>query len=462
MATNTKQLLSLKELYKKLGGGSSSSNEVKDAGAISSTWGSNVYIVGGLSGTVVPNNGEIRPVFNLKYGNTAAAAYNNNSLTSINVKDDSWDSSSQFSINDSTCYFYSGSSAVGAGYYMQSTPISGTTDRYNYYKTTSAGKVNETGIYIAEYFHWTNSAVTVNRDGDYAYAEYSTNDSDITITSKYRARLDGTVTSTTDSYLNVDIQSAYPRLRLYRDQISSSYPITVVTARGTHFNTYYYHELLVVPPWDIYGSNITGVSSSGSTVTPTVNTNMGGYTLSSDKLWATVSGNNVIIDASTDPSTRTATITATGRVSGTWSTIAYDSGDVSGTFTITQNAYVPPTTRLYVVVRMADTTTAYLSTSPSHITSGYLVAAPANILIKSISVSNALGYTRAMRPAGTTLQSGNSTVTLRYEPDIPDPISGGTYTDPATTINNSGTAEWSSGSAPTGYVIDGTVRWLTN
>ena len=444
MATDSKQLLNLRELYNKLGGGSSSSNEIKDAGAISSTWGGNVYIIGGLSGTVVPNNGEIRPVFNFKYGATASAAYNTSSLTSVNVKDDSWDSSAAFSINDSTCYFYNGSSAASVGYYMESNPISGTSDSYNYYKTISGGKVSESGIYIPEYFNWDNQTITVDRDGNYVYAPYSTNDSNISVYSKYRASVTGTITSTTDSSLSIDVQSSYPRLRLARDQINSNFPVTLVTVKGAHFNTDYYHELLVVPPWDIYGSNITGVSSSGDRVTPTVNTNMGGYTLSSNKSWATVSGNNVVIDANTNPGTRTATITATGRVSGTWSTIAYDSGNVSGTFTITQNG---ANVLIYILVDEQERSTCYVSTVNNDF--NHLIHAPKKIFINNIVVR----VGNQTYPGSCEISQGSFTGTISWDYGMP--------TDQYITFDSVGDVIWEYNTPPTGYEFGNTnLIWL--
>ena len=106
--------------------------------------------MGSLSGSRIPNNSEVRPVFNLKYGSTPLNAYSNNSTTAINVKNDSWDSTAAFGIN-TDCYFYNGASAVGSGNYMESSTISGS-NGYNYYVTNSSGKVTNSNIYYPHNF----------------------------------------------------------------------------------------------------------------------------------------------------------------------------------------------------------------------------------------------------------------------------------------------------------------------
>lgn len=425
MATNTKQLLNNQELCKKLGG-SSSAKTVLNAGEILSNW-NNVYLVGNLTGKVVPNNGEVRPVFNLKYGSTPLNAYNNNSTTAINVKDDSWDSSANFSINDG-CYFYNGASAVSTGNYMETSPTNG--GGYTYYITNSSGQVTR-NIYYPQNFTWNSQIVTVDKNGTVVNAGFTTNETNHTIVTPIRRFNIAGTSSQNDTTLSASI-SGY-NVVLARDQINSSYPISYVRIQGVHYGTNYTHSLLVVPPWEISANNISNISYLGSTVTPQISSNTSSYTLtkaSSSDTWYTINNNSIVINGNTTHYDRSATINVSETISGSYTypssgeTISYSSGVITTSFTITQNK--TPDVDLYVVwYPGSNINKYYLMTSQnvsySDLNNNTLYPAPGKIGIAPITIHVGLNN-RIPTPddyveytcLGQFIYSGDNSVSLAW------------------------------------------------
>lgn len=366
MATPLNQLLKTTELNKKLGG-SSTGDEILDADEIISGWGNGVYIVGSLTGHVIPNNGEVWPVMTFKFGSSKEAAYYGTSQT-VNVRNTGWTSTSTYSINTTSTSFYDGASFANDGYYMI---VSGSTP-YRWYLTNS-GTVTQTGTYTPHYFNWNSSLTTQdgylivdvpfdNANHQFNFSTNGTPQTSSTYKSAYRFQIDGSdpINSLSDSKITVTVStSKYLTLKRSAANQDDTHPLTLIKIADKYDNIYYYHGVLATY-WRLTANDMSVSDSYTGTQSASVSTNMGGYTLSKpgSETWFDIYNNQVrILTGNGTYDNNTATINVSSQVStiinengsiyNDLDEFEYTSPTLTTSFTLTQQGKVRPT--LYVL-----------------------------------------------------------------------------------------------------------------
>ena len=312
MATNSNILLTKSELISKLG--SPTSNITGDAYldklAITNAWGNKVYLTCPNINTVLPDNGEVWPQKQLWYdANSVNQAYISQNVTSVNFRNSNWTIGNTYDIYNSNCYVYgSNNSYAPAGYYME-TYYDG--NGWLYYKVASTHKITEHGYYQLHDFSWTDfpnndPSLQLLTSSGTVRVGYSTNETGMTVDGWTLYSLNGQSSGSTDSYLTASINSSPSGVNLRRTNYNSQYPFTVVTIKGTHFGGTYYHYILVAPEWTLTSDQASYQADvNGETITPTINTNMGSYTMSSDKDWAEVYIEQGVWKINVDPNIKT-------------------------------------------------------------------------------------------------------------------------------------------------------------
>lgn len=376
-ATKTTQILNHTELKRKLGGTVVSPEEVDilNADEINTTWGNNVYLAGGLTGEVIPNNGEVRPVFNFKYGSSATAAYENVSTNAFNVKFDNWDSRTVFDIKSlgiTTTYkgylYNSSGNAAPSGYYMFPGTVSTNPDIYQYLRVTgTSGQIylssgNYIFNYTPHYFNWDSSYTIIDNylvtelptTNSYSVYLFSTSESSLSVASKYRVNFSSAKSSATE--LSTQITSSSVSLK--RTQINSNYPFLIAKIKGKHDGTDWFHGILAVPPdsyWTLSTSDKTVNDTYQSNVGINASTNMGGgwkLSKASNVNWVNINADEQTLEIMGNGTydDRSATINISDRINITFSNIDSDLGSIhyqgalhTSSFTLTQEGMVKPT-----------------------------------------------------------------------------------------------------------------------
>lgn len=495
--TNAKQLLNNEELCNKLGG-SSSSATILNAGQISSTWGNGVYILNNVSGKCIPNNGEVWPVRTYKFGNQIAAAISGNNKT-INIRDASWDSSTPFDINiegGGSTYFYENTSIATQGYYVDS---GNNSSGYHYYQVNNSGRVTAEGTYYPHSFAWNSTGadgwVTVTMPGSAGFTTRETISSSFL---KYKGNLSGSKTS--DSSLSVS--QSNNTVSISRSSIDSNYPFSLAVMSGTQNSLTYRHGILGVPEnsfWTVSANNITNIGNGyQQSISPSVTTNMGSYTLSKagNESWVNINSNNTTLEVMGNGTydSRSATINVTADVgtitfSGVHSdleSVSYTGPSKSTSFTITQNGMPKPqlavvwfpthnTGRMYVV---SYSTPFSLDWDDLN---SYLVDAPAQINIGTYSAKMVIrtGLTQTSAPDAMnyveyslygTIRANSSNVLVKWVQENyggsacyyekGERVSGTkalSSTITSYTINTYPTISWK-GTAPSGWTLHNTLE----
>lgn len=397
-ATKTTQILNHTELKRKLGGTVVSPEEVDilNADEINTTWGNNVYLAGGLTGEVIPDNGEVRPVFNFKYGSSATAAYENVSTNAFNVKFDNWDSRTVFDIKSlgiTTTYkgylYNSSGNAAPSGYYMFPGTVSTNPDIYQYLRVTgTSGQIylssgNYIFNYTPHYFNWDSSYTIIDNylvtelptTNSYSIYSFSTSETSLSVASKYRVSFSSAKSSATE--LSTQITSSSVSLK--RTQINSGYPFLIAKIKGKHDGTDWYHGILAVPPdsyWTLSAPNKTVNDTYQSNVGISASTNMGGgwkLSKASNVNWVNVNADEQTLEIMGNGTydDRSTIINISDRIDVTFSNIDSDLGSIhyqgalhTSSFTLTQEGMPKPV--LYVVLFPSyNIGTFYLVDSPN-------------------------------------------------------------------------------------------------
>lgn len=461
MATAANQLLNTTELNKKLGG-SGTGDEILDADEIISGWGNGVYIVGSLTGHVIPDNGEVWPVRTYSFGNSKEAAVNGQSVT-VNVRNTNWTSTSDYSINTSYTYFYDGDDPASLGYYMI---VSGNPP-YQYYQVTNTNGKISGGTYTPHYFNWDSSLTTQdgylivdvpfdNANHRFDFSTNGTPQTSSTYKSAYRFQIDGSdpINSLSDSKITVTVStSKYLTLKRSAANQDDTHPLTLIKIADKYDNIYYYHGVLATY-WHLTANDMSVSDSYTGTQSASVSTNMGGYTLSKpgSETWFDIYNNQVrILTGNGTYDNNTATINVSSQVStiinengsiyNDLDEFEYTSPTLTTSFTLTQQGKVRPT--LYVLWIRDDgnnNTTiidkfyligcqpADLNGITSSNYTQYLISAPGSIKINPPSgedyINIRTGLTPLQQPSSSTyvqysmssgqINANNNTAFLRW------------------------------------------------
>lgn len=445
MATPLNQLLKTTELNKKLGG-SNTGNEILNADEIISNWSNGVYIVGSLTGHVIPDNGEVWPVMTFRFGNSKESALNGASRM-VNVRNTGWTSTYEYSINTTSTYFYDGEDTVSDGYYMI---VSGSTPYQWYF--TSSGEVTQKGTYTPHLFNWNYNGdpnlqyAEIAQSSSYQYIPYTTNETSVSVITTRKYDRDNVLGG--NDNLGASIYSK--QVRFKRSTIDNDYPFTEVVIRGTYDSIQYYHNFLLAPPtsfWVLNGSNITDVSGNGATLSPTIGTNMDSYSMSTSDSWISInnSNNNITVSSNPNNSTRTATINLTGyidtsiggeEINGIYPVEAIDYSYIKTdtSFTITQNAQ---SVTIYILIEAQDPSECWACTDSSSFNN--TINVPETIYINDIFIQRGnqtyYGY--------CTIPQGSHYGTISWDSQPPNEFD----------IYDGGNIRWENNTAPDGYEL---------
>lgn len=440
MSTNANQILNRDELDAKIGGRTATITSIPNRSQITSIW-SSAYIT--ISGTdIIPNNGEIWPLKRLKKGSTPGGAYSSSLYYNINFRDANWNIGSSYTF-DTNCTAYIDNNPVSGSnagwYYMED----GTN---KWYYITNNGVITGTGIYEVPYFNFNQQYVQLgigqNVNGT---VTYSTNISSPYALSKYKYPLSGG--SGTTSSISTSFSGSTMTINR-SGSFDLDKPIVVITAGDTEVSD----KVLVYPPWTLSGQDIS-VAAAGATVTPIVSTNMASYTLSSNQSWARVSGTSVIVSSNVPSSgsnpQRTATITISATVSGTYDGISY-SDSKTATLTLTQAKGVAVKT-VYVLARKRMPGQVYLSRSRTSYSSYYLEQTTAGIVITNMEVVNQDSETAY---GEASISVGDSTGPISWQ--------NGANVSTVSTVVSAGNVSWELNIQPEEYQLgENNVIWIS-
>lgn len=466
-ATSQNQLLDTQALCNKLSQAITPGNRVLNAGDIKSTWGNSVYLVGNLTGSRIPNNGEICPVRTYSYGNTLVNAYSGGSSTTINVRDLNWDSDYTFDMEDiSNMYFYNGESAAASGYYMDipSNPSQGCP----YFQVGSAGKVSNMGYFRPHYFTWNSTGedgwATIQLGNSTAF---SSNENTFTMLNTYKGAVDGTVDTDSNTIATISTTSSGGSVSVRKSSADNNYPFSFAVFYGRH-NDYgtqnFYHGVMATPAtsfWTLSANDLNVPFTSDDNKAASIVTNMGesNYSLSKagSENWISINPDGKTLSISMNPNyfARSATINVSSQFTTEFSVynnldgIEYTSPSKSTSFTVTQASY-PATVYLYVLVfKKSPEIMCISAASDSYVR--VAGGAPVRISVTGMKIQTDPTIGATIYTGGGQINTGEDTGLVRWFPILPN----GSY---IASINDYGTV--SATNLPGYYTLDTQVHFL--
>lgn len=470
-ATSQNQLLDTQALCNKLSQVITPGNRILNAGDIKSTWGNSVYLVGNLTGSRIPNNGEVCPVRTYSYGNTLVNAYSGGSSATVNVRDLNWDSEYTFDMEDiSNMYFYNGESAAASGYYMDIP--SSSSQNCPYFQVGSAGKVSNMGYFHPHYFTWNSTGqdgwATIQLGNS---AAFSTNESTFTMVNTYKGAVDGTVATDSggsgNTIATISTTSGGGSVSVRKSSADNNYPFSFAIFYGRH-NDYgsqeFYHGVMATPAtsfWTLSANDLSVPFTSDNNKAASVVTNMGqsNYSLSKagSENWISVNSDGKTLSILMNPnySTRSATINVSSQFTAEFSVhnnldgIEYKSPSKSTSFTVTQASY-PATVHLYVLVfRSSPEIMCISAASDSYVPVADGVPVRISVTGMQMQTDPIIGAT--VYTGGGQINVGEATGFVRWSPSLPS----GSY---IASIKNYGTV--SATNLPGYYTLDTEVHFL--